>query len=99
MGQPQNNARANIHRSETKQNSAAKTNKSKGAPDSAKVNQFKTVDDLESFFSVSSRSNSAPKSRATTMVKAFKITSLNVSAILAIYSMLFWVLYCVGSKT
>ncbi|XP_028787941.1 auxilin-related protein 2 [Neltuma alba] len=67
MGQVRSNARAHIHGRENRQNSVAKTNKSKGAPDSAKVSQMKTVDDLESFFSMSSRSSSAPKSRATTL--------------------------------
>ncbi|KAF7816820.1 auxilin-related protein 2 [Senna tora] len=68
-GRVKDNARSNY--SEIKQNSASKTNKSKGAPESAKVNQFKTVDDLESFFSMSPRSSSAPKSRATTSDQTF----------------------------
>lgn len=76
MGKMQNNSRVNIHASETKQNSAAKTNNSKGSPGSAEVNQSKTADDLESFFSTSPQSSSVPKSRATTSVKAFRTTSL-----------------------
>ncbi|XP_054788828.1 auxilin-related protein 2 isoform X2 [Prosopis cineraria] len=71
MGQVQNSSRAHIHAREIKQKSVAKTNKSKAAPDSAKVDQMKTVDDLESFFSTGSRSSSAPKSRATTLDQTF----------------------------
>ncbi|CAI8598325.1 unnamed protein product [Vicia faba] len=72
MGQVQSNAnrRANTNTGEIKQNSAAKTNKDKGSP-ATKVNQSNGADDLESFFSMGSRSNSVPKSRTTTMDHMF----------------------------
>lgn len=70
MGRVQNNAsrKVNINTSEIKQNLAAKTNKGKGGP-AARANQSNDMDDLESFFSMGSRSSSVPKSRASTMVK------------------------------
>ncbi|EOY16395.1 Chaperone DnaJ-domain superfamily protein, putative isoform 1 [Theobroma cacao] len=48
-----------------------KASRSKEAEDVARKNQEKRADDLESFFGVSSRSNSAPKSRATTLDPMF----------------------------
>ncbi|RDX64967.1 Auxilin-related protein 1 [Mucuna pruriens] len=58
--------KANDNAAETKQNSAAKVNNGKRFP-AANVNQANDADDLESFFSMSSRSNSVPKSRTATM--------------------------------
>lgn len=74
MGRMQSNAssRANTNTGEIKQNSAAKINKDKESP-ATKVNQSNGADDLESFFSMGSRSNSVPKSRTTTMVKVKNI--------------------------
>lgn len=74
MGQVQNNAsrKANINTGDIKQNSSAKTNRDKGNP-AARVNQSNGADDLESFFSMGSRSNSVPKSRAATMVEVINI--------------------------
>ncbi|KAI9097492.1 hypothetical protein K1719_025263 [Acacia pycnantha] len=71
MGQVRSNSRAHIHGHESKRHSAAKTNKSNGAPDSGKMSKIKTADDLESFFSTGSRSSSAPRSRATTLDQTF----------------------------
>ncbi|XWS25091.1 hypothetical protein CRYUN_Cryun27aG0041300 [Craigia yunnanensis] len=48
-----------------------KASRSKEAEDAAKKTQQNKEDDLESFFGVSSRSNSAPKSRATTLDPMF----------------------------
>ncbi|CAL5203907.1 unnamed protein product [Lathyrus oleraceus] len=72
MGRVQSNAsrRANTNTGEIKKNSAAKTNKDKESP-ATKVNQSNGADDLESFFSMGSRSNSVPKSRTTTMDHMF----------------------------
>ncbi|PNY10423.1 auxilin-related protein 2-like [Trifolium pratense] len=72
MGQVQSNAtrKANTNTGEIKQNSAAKTNKDKGAP-ATRVNQLNGADDLESFFSAGFRSNSVPKSRTATMDHMF----------------------------
>lgn len=56
--------KANTNTGEIKQNSAAKPVKDRGAP-AARVNQLNGADDLESFFSMGSRSNSVPKSRTT----------------------------------
>ncbi|KAK7282694.1 hypothetical protein RIF29_11672 [Crotalaria pallida] len=72
MGRVQNNVsrKANINTSEIKQNSAAKANRGKGSP-AAKVNKPNDVDDLESFFSMGSRSSSVPKSRAAPMDHMF----------------------------
>ncbi|XP_058786923.1 auxilin-related protein 1 [Vicia villosa] len=72
MGRVQSNAnrRANTNTGEIKQNSAAKINKDKESP-ATKVNQSNGADDLESFFSMGSRSNSVPKSRTTTMDHMF----------------------------
>ncbi|KAJ1382556.1 DnaJ domain containing protein [Sesbania bispinosa] len=68
MGRVPNNAsrKANTSAAEIKQRPAAKTNKDKGSP-AARVNQSNNMDDLESFFSMGSRSSSVPKSRAATM--------------------------------
>ncbi|XP_027331955.1 auxilin-related protein 2 isoform X5 [Abrus precatorius] len=68
MGRVQTNARSiktNINTRESKQNSA-KINNGKRAP-AAKVNQSNGMDDLESFFSMGSRSSSVPKSRTATV--------------------------------
>lgn len=72
MGKVQNNTsrKASINTRDIKQNSSAKTNKDKGNP-AARVNQFNDADDLESFFSAGSRSNSVPKSRAASMDHMF----------------------------
>ncbi|GAU25909.1 hypothetical protein TSUD_376280, partial [Trifolium subterraneum] len=72
MGRVQSNAtrKANTNAGEIKQNSAAKTNKDKGAP-ATRVNQLNGADDLESFFSAGFRSNSVPKSRTATMDHMF----------------------------
>lgn len=72
MGRVQNNAsrKTNTNTGEIKQSSAAKTNKDKGSP-ATRVNQLNGADDLESFFSMGSRSNSVPKSRAATMDPMF----------------------------
>lgn len=70
MGGAQTNAssrKANVKAAETKQNLAARMNNGKRVP-AAKVNQANGVDDLESFFSMGSRSSSVPKSRTPTMV-------------------------------
>jgi len=70
MGGTQTNAssrKANVKAAETKQNLAARMNNGKRVP-AAKVNQANGVDDLESFFSMGSRSSSVPKSRTPTMV-------------------------------
>ncbi|XVF39276.1 hypothetical protein PTKIN_Ptkin01aG0021800 [Pterospermum kingtungense] len=48
-----------------------KASRSKEAEDAKKKTQQNREDDLESFFGVNSRSNSAPKSRATTMDPMF----------------------------
>ncbi|XVE95537.1 hypothetical protein REPUB_Repub02eG0106200 [Reevesia pubescens] len=48
-----------------------KASRSKEAEDATKKTQKNREDDLESFFGVSSRSNSAPKSRATTLDPMF----------------------------
>lgn len=56
--------KANTNTGEIKQNSAAKPVKDRGAP-AARVNQLNGADDLESFFSMGSRSSSVPKSRTT----------------------------------
>ncbi|KAK7410621.1 hypothetical protein VNO78_01559 [Psophocarpus tetragonolobus] len=69
MGGARTNAssrKANVNSFETKQNPAAKINNGKRVP-AARVNQTNDADDLESFFSMSSRSNSVPKSRTPTM--------------------------------
>lgn len=86
MGRVQNNAsrKANINTGEIKQNSAAKTNRGKGSP-AARVNKSNGMDDLESFFSMGSRSSSVPKSRAAPMVKVINIISSNDSATLKNY--------------
>ncbi|TKY74235.1 Auxilin-related protein 1 [Spatholobus suberectus] len=71
MGRVRTNAssrKANVNAAATKQNSAAKINNVKRVP-AAKVNQSNDVDDLESFFSMGSRSSSVPKSRTATMNK------------------------------
>ena len=52
-----------------------KASRSKEAEDAAKKTQQHREDDLESFFGVSSRSNSAPKSRATTLVSTIDVKS------------------------
>ncbi|XP_040871001.1 auxilin-related protein 2 isoform X1 [Glycine max] len=69
MGGAQTNAssrKANVNAAETKQNLAARMNNGKRVP-AARVNQANGVDDLESFFSMGSRSSSVPKSRTPTM--------------------------------
>ena len=72
MGRMQSNAsrKANANTGEIKQNSAVKANKDKIAP-AARLNQLNGVDDLESFFSMGSRSNSVPKTRTATMDHMF----------------------------
>jgi len=67
---------ANVHTAETKQNLSAKINNGKRVPD-VKVSQSNDVDDLESIFSMGSRSSSVPKSRTPTTVKAINMMSLN----------------------
>ncbi|KAK8600847.1 hypothetical protein V6N12_050695 [Hibiscus sabdariffa] len=54
-----------------------KASRSKEAEDASKGNQQNREDDLESFFGVSSRSNSAPKSRATTLDPMFEQSTLD----------------------
>ncbi|KAE8729382.1 hypothetical protein F3Y22_tig00003721pilonHSYRG00460 [Hibiscus syriacus] len=49
-----------------------KTTRSKEADDATRGTQQNRADDLESFFGVSSRSNSAPKSRSTTLDPMFE---------------------------
>lgn len=87
MGQVHNNAskKANVNTGEIKQNLAAKTNRDKGAP-AARTNKLNDVDDLESFFSMGSRSSSVPKSRAATMVKVTNIIISNDFPTLRLYS-------------
>ncbi|KAL9313646.1 hypothetical protein ACSQ67_019098 [Phaseolus vulgaris] len=71
MGGARTNAssrNANVHAAQTKQNLSAKINNGKRVPD-VKVSQSNDVDDLESIFSMGSRSSSAPKSRTTTTMK------------------------------
>ena len=73
MGGAQTNAssrKANVNAAETKQNLAARMNNGKRVP-AAKVNQANGVDDLESFFSMGSRSSSVPKSRTPTMDRMY----------------------------
>ncbi|KAG5019090.1 hypothetical protein AAZX31_06G111500 [Glycine max] len=73
MGGTQTNAssrKANVKAAETKQNLAARMNNGKRVP-AAKVNQANGVDDLESFFSMGSRSSSVPKSRTPTMDRMY----------------------------
>lgn len=79
MGGARTNAssiKANVNAAETKPNSSVKINNGKRVPD-VKVSQSNAVDDLESIFSMGSRSSSVPKSRTTTMVKDMNIMSLN----------------------
>jgi len=79
MGGARTNAssrNANVHAPQTKQNLSAKINNGKRVPD-VKVSQSNDVDDLESIFSMGSRSSSAPKSRTTTTVKAINMISSN----------------------
>jgi hypothetical protein len=64
--------KANTNTGEIKQNSAAKPVKDRGAP-AARVNQLNGADDLESFFSMGSRSSSVPKSRTTPVVEIINI--------------------------
>lgn len=52
-----------------------KSSRSKEAEDATKTTQSNGEDDLESFFGVSSRSNSAPKTRATTLVSTIDVKS------------------------
>ncbi|KAL4295742.1 hypothetical protein GQ457_12G016030 [Hibiscus cannabinus] len=54
-----------------------KASRSKEAEDASKGTQQNREDDLESFFGVSSRSNSAPKSRATTLDPMFEQNTLD----------------------
>ncbi|KAJ7965510.1 Auxilin-related protein 1 [Quillaja saponaria] len=68
--QQQNNARkkSDVHIGQNVQTSVTNTNRRKETADSARENQSKGVDNLESFFSFdASRSSSAPKSRTTTL--------------------------------
>lgn len=96
MGRVQNNSsrKANINTGEIKQNSPAKTKKDKGAS-AARVKPLNDMDDLESFFSMGSRSNSVPKSRAATMVKVINIS--NDFATLKGYIQCFLLMHCLGS--
>ncbi|QCE15735.1 cyclin G-associated kinase [Vigna unguiculata] len=68
MGGARTNAssrKANVNAAETKPNSPVKINNGKRVPDVK--SQSNAVDDLESIFSMSSRSSSVPKSRTPTM--------------------------------
>ncbi|XP_044511603.1 auxilin-related protein 2 isoform X2 [Mangifera indica] len=56
---------------ESKDQHSAKANKFKEAEGAARKNQKKSEDDLESFFSMGSRSSSAPRSRPTTLDPVF----------------------------
>lgn len=98
MGRVQNNAsrKTNTNTGEIKQSSAAKTNKDKGSP-ATRVNQLNGADDLESFFSMGSRSNSVPKSRAATMVEVINIVISNDIATLKDYIQYFLLMHCIGS--
>jgi len=78
MGGARTNAssrKANVNAAETKPNSPVKINNGKRVPDVK--SQSNAVDDLESIFSMSSRSSSVPKSRTPTMVKDMNMMSLN----------------------
>ncbi|XP_047172934.1 auxilin-related protein 1-like isoform X2 [Vigna umbellata] len=69
MGGARTNAssrKANVNAAETKPNSSVKINNGKRVPD-VKASQSNAVDDLESIFSMGSRSSSVPKSRTPTM--------------------------------
>ncbi|GMJ15186.1 AUXILIN-LIKE3 [Hibiscus trionum] len=55
----------------------SKASRYKEAEDASKGTRQNRDDDLESFFGVSSRSNSAPKSRATTLDPMFEQNTLN----------------------
>ncbi|XVF64499.1 hypothetical protein PTKIN_Ptkin09bG0174600 [Pterospermum kingtungense] len=57
-----------------------KASRSKEAEDAAKMTQKDREDDLESFFGASSRSNSAPKSRATTELEDFAMGGVHNKA-------------------
>ncbi|XP_061372199.1 auxilin-related protein 1-like [Gastrolobium bilobum] len=78
MGRVQNDPsrEANVHTGEIKQSSVVKANKNKGALN-AKGHQLNGMDDLESFFSMSSRATSAPKSRSSDMDYIFDHQMLN----------------------
>lgn len=61
------------HAKESKDQHSTRANKFKEAEDAARKTQKKSEDDLESFFSMGSRSSSAPRSRATTSVRIIDI--------------------------
>lgn len=68
-----------------------KATRSKEAEDAKRKTQQNREDDLESFFGVNPRSNSAPKSRATTMVSTINVkctTSLLWRTYIDIFSFL-----------
>ncbi|KAJ0025562.1 hypothetical protein Pint_08114 [Pistacia integerrima] len=74
MGRVRNSADGSSgvrHAKESKDKRSARANKFKEAEDGARKTQKKSGDDLESFFSMGSRSSSAPRSRATTLDPVF----------------------------
>ncbi|XP_012078265.2 auxilin-related protein 1 [Jatropha curcas] len=78
MGRVRNNAggRSDVHYAkEVRDGQTAKASKYKEAEDAAKKNQQKSADDIESFFSMGSRSTSAPKSRTATLDPLFDAKS------------------------
>ncbi|KAJ9146257.1 hypothetical protein P3X46_028545 [Hevea brasiliensis] len=78
MGRVQNNANGNVHHAkEASERQTAKAGKYKEAEDAAWENQEKSVDDIESFFSVGSRSSSVPRSRTTTSDPVFDAMTNN----------------------